>query len=181
MKKELFIFILLLSLGIIGWFLPTVWSENLKLETNEPEPENMTEAEVFLEQLPSPNASLDLLENITPEKQEEYNLLFEETLPETNPTKGEVFFDEDEDTSKESLFSEHLLDPKTFYQAQELYNTNCTGCHARIEPQKYTLEQWPAFIARMGPEASLNQEQLDLIYAYIMTAQLSPELETPNN
>ncbi|HKI59391.1 MAG TPA: hypothetical protein VKA00_09265 [Trueperaceae bacterium] len=52
-------------------------------------------------------------------------------------------------------------------QAANLYQTRCSACHALHDPTEFTANQWPGVLKAMGQNAALDQQQLNLITAYL--------------
>ncbi len=195
MKKTILILSLAVFIGTQLLLSPfvSVWPQKIAHgsvhDTHEIEAGSIEEVEAYLEQLSAPSSDFSIpsaepSEEKILEDNASFDLHYLEE-DELNPSKewSDADFFGDDSNSEEDIsntknkFAEPL-EPALFYQARDLYNQSCTGCHPGFSPSKYTLEQWPALLSKMAPESGLNQEELHLIYRYIVTSQINPDLES---
>lgn len=52
-------------------------------------------------------------------------------------------------------------------KAENLYQTRCSACHALHQPDEFTPNQWPGVLKEMGKNAALDQQDLDLVTAFL--------------
>lgn len=53
-------------------------------------------------------------------------------------------------------------------QGHELYKNNCGKCHKLPSPNSHDSAQWKKVLEKMGPKAKLNQDQVALVYKYVV-------------
>lgn len=63
-------------------------------------------------------------------------------------------------------------------RGRQIYLSKCASCHRPIDPNKYTVEEWPAKIEEMNKEKRVDAESLELIEAYILSVASRPALPT---
>lgn len=52
-------------------------------------------------------------------------------------------------------------------KAENLYDSRCSACHALHNPNEFTANQWPGILKVMGQNASLDQQDLNLVTRYL--------------
>ena len=50
-----------------------------------------------------------------------------------------------------------------------LYDTKCTRCHGRKDPEGYTTGRWEGILRSMIPKAKLTDDESRQVTAYVMT------------
>jgi len=53
-------------------------------------------------------------------------------------------------------------------QGHDIFKEKCGKCHGYKNPAKYSADQWTKILQKMGPKAKLNQEQISLVYKYVV-------------
>ncbi len=54
-------------------------------------------------------------------------------------------------------------------QAQKLYSTRCSACHALHNPNEFTANQWPKILGTMAKNAALQPAEAALVTQYLQT------------
>lgn len=53
-------------------------------------------------------------------------------------------------------------------KGHDLYLNNCGKCHKLFKPDSHTPEKWTKILEVMGPQAKLSNEQVSLVYKYLV-------------
>ncbi len=53
---------------------------------------------------------------------------------------------------------------------RSLYVQKCASCHHLRQPAKYEPERWPQLVAKMRPNAKIDEAQAELLVRYLSTA-----------
>jgi len=53
-------------------------------------------------------------------------------------------------------------------QGHDIFKNSCGKCHKLPKPQAHKAEQWTKILEKMGPKAKLSQEQVSLVYKYVV-------------
>lgn len=55
-------------------------------------------------------------------------------------------------------------------EGKTIYENACNKCHGLFEPEKHTDEEWINTLSRMAPRAKLTNDQHQMVYDYLRTA-----------
>lgn len=55
-------------------------------------------------------------------------------------------------------------------EGKTIYENACNKCHGLFEPSKHTDEEWINTLSRMAPRAKLTNDQHQMVYDYLSTA-----------
>lgn len=55
-------------------------------------------------------------------------------------------------------------------EGKTIYENACNKCHGLFEPNKHTDEEWINTLSRMAPRAKLTNDQHQMVYDYLRTA-----------
>lgn len=55
-------------------------------------------------------------------------------------------------------------------QGKNIFENSCNRCHKLPDPAKHDQEGWIKTLSRMAPKAKLNDEQHQLVYDYLISA-----------
>jgi cytochrome c5 len=53
-------------------------------------------------------------------------------------------------------------------QGHDLFKNKCGNCHKLPSPSSYDAAKWTKILEKMGPKAKLNQDQVALVYKYVV-------------
>lgn len=67
--------------------------------------------------------------------------------------------------SKSNVASTANVDSLT--KGRALYISNCSSCHTLRIPERYTKKEWIAWMEKMALKAKINDQQKELILAYV--------------
>jgi hypothetical protein len=63
---------------------------------------------------------------------------------------------------------------QTLEQGRTLFSDNCGDCHDHPDVWSVSEKRWPSVMKKMAKEASLKQEEADLILHFVISAQADP-------
>jgi mono/diheme cytochrome c family protein len=59
-------------------------------------------------------------------------------------------------------------------RGRELYAARCSSCHVPVQPTAVPASEWPGHVEEMAERAHLDQNERQLVIAYVVTMAQKP-------